>query len=720
MNWMADHAKVIKEGYAKKDQPPSGIVNEGAWYYNVDRDEIVVDLLSYTKKIDGDTFFEIDELIVPLIRICNKKGYKTRYCCSGHIPHHEIYGNDYSNRDTCDIPYIMFDKPFKFKNIPPMWNLEGPNTNKTGPYVILRFKKYPVKYFPRGSNPSQHMDWYKEIVNGIQALCKYFEKLPDASEMELYDDSEIKPIQEAKIPTKDRNELDDSDFGLVYTDENGNKIRKYPLTDERHVLQAVRFFNKAPDEYKEELARNIVKRAKQLDMEWENWESLKPYLPKHTQESTTSNGLTNARLIASRIHQQTKKDSKPPTGNQNCQICTWCAEENFRGGTASPRPVYSPRDPVFNVNGWDIVIKPNKTPIKNKDDVITKITLSGKGSRWYTHVKWKDGHGGHEFLLLNLDGNVYVMDAQQGVVENVTSKEVSEYFDDTDYKESFICRLDNKEFNHELFKKNNDPSKILPWDEKLDIPYMKKEGLLSEEDDIQDLQMESYQMESAWQDIRNGVNPKSKKLFFHVSRDDNLDGKTLTPRVPAYLSTQEEFDRDKDPYFEETKTPRVCFSNTIEGCLNAMISAGDRVATGGDELYVYIPVKPITSYKTKMNKDLVKDKDVFDAKSTGEIWVLEPVQLRLYGTIMIDQVSNHKLVDSVNKAGKVSRITYKWHWQVKPKVIKKMDVDIGYFSTDYHKNKQSNDKPVREGYSIPESYRQIQSFLEGNYDAFKE
>lgn len=80
-------------------------------------------------------------------------------------------------------------------------------------------------------------------------------------------------IQEAKLSSDDRKELDDSQFGIP-------ELRKYPLTDKKHVLQAVRFFNKAPDEYKHELAKNIVKRAKELGMDWENWESLKPYLDK--------------------------------------------------------------------------------------------------------------------------------------------------------------------------------------------------------------------------------------------------------------------------------------------------------------------------------------------------------------------------------------------------------------------------------------------------------
>ena len=92
-------------------------------------------------------------------------------------------------------------------------------------------------------------------------------------------------FMEETLSTKDRKELDDSMYGIVYTDVDGNKVRKYPLNDEKHVLQAVRFFNKAEEKYKPELARNIVKRAKELDMEWENWDVLKPYLDKPVKES---------------------------------------------------------------------------------------------------------------------------------------------------------------------------------------------------------------------------------------------------------------------------------------------------------------------------------------------------------------------------------------------------------------------------------------------------
>ncbi len=35
--------------------------------------------------IENPTFFEVDEEIAETISILNKKGYKTRYCCAGHI-----------------------------------------------------------------------------------------------------------------------------------------------------------------------------------------------------------------------------------------------------------------------------------------------------------------------------------------------------------------------------------------------------------------------------------------------------------------------------------------------------------------------------------------------------------------------------------------------------------------------------------------------------------
>ena len=513
-------------------------------------------------------------------------------------------------------------------------------------------------------------------------------------------------FMEETLSAKDRKELPDSMYGIVYTDENGKKVRKYPLNDEKHVLQAVRFFNKAPEEHKPELARKIVKRAKELNMDYSGWEVLKPYLnggkkkvvkesfmtyewlmkqnypdPDSTSgtsdfdESSTSseddvfnetfgevmeknlqdrmiksndllpvrkpnsdevyfasdvnympeidldrplfvtpykdlasifagrNALRSrlrglnynleyeewlnfderkdhnplkevhvyvegvpdldpfvieaegyihciltrdyednffryhwmndleyliaktdnmkvqffrqikckvkyivegrpwkvdagktlgrpdrlpsrlqiAKNIAKDIHEYVEKKSKEPTGNQNCLLCTWCAEAQFRGRTVLPRPVYSPRDMIFKYTNVECVKGGEKKRPRGFDNLMELLQDAGDGDhRWYCHVDWNEGNGGHEFLILKIDGKYHVMDAQQGEVGPLTS--AHKYFDDVAWKGTFIVRLNNKPFDFDLLKQVNDPANTLPWDPDKDIPYMVKHGMITKEE----------------------------------------------------------------------------------------------------------------------------------------------------------------------------------------------------------------------------------------------
>lgn len=164
--------------------------------------------------------------------------------------------------------------------------------------------------------------------------------------------------------------------------------------------------------------------------------------------------------------------------------------------------------------------------------------------------------------------------------------------------------------------------------------------------------------------------PSGRKLFFHVSPDSFLDGHVFKPRVPKYIEPYDPTDK----YFENSTTPRVCFSSTIEGCLNGIMVNMPRVNTMREtRMYVYIPEKPINQYKIKTTKDLIRDREVYDANVTGEIWVLEPVRLKLYGVIEIDQVSNVKRKKTVpTEHGDYDKrriYKFKWHWLVKPKVM---------------------------------------------------
>lgn len=66
-------------------------------------------------------------------------------------------------------------------------------------------------------------------------------------------------LMEAELSTKERNELDDSQFGLP-------EDRKYPLTDAAHVKSAISYFHKCPEGKKKRLAARIRRAAKKFDV----------------------------------------------------------------------------------------------------------------------------------------------------------------------------------------------------------------------------------------------------------------------------------------------------------------------------------------------------------------------------------------------------------------------------------------------------------------------
>ena len=81
-------------------------------------------------------------------------------------------------------------------------------------------------------------------------------------------------IQESKLPAKKRNALKNGDFGLVYKDDNGKTIRKYPLNDKAHVASAARLFGHCPDKYKKRLARKILRKAHEFGMDTSGWDTV--------------------------------------------------------------------------------------------------------------------------------------------------------------------------------------------------------------------------------------------------------------------------------------------------------------------------------------------------------------------------------------------------------------------------------------------------------------
>ena len=77
----------------------------------------------------------------------------------------------------------------------------------------------------------------------------------------------------AKMSSKQRNKLDDSEFGLP-------EKRMYPLNDKAHVESAVKLFGHCPDEDKPELARRILVKAKEFGMDSSGWTQVNTWAAK--------------------------------------------------------------------------------------------------------------------------------------------------------------------------------------------------------------------------------------------------------------------------------------------------------------------------------------------------------------------------------------------------------------------------------------------------------
>ena len=237
--------------------------------------------------------------------------------------------------------------------------------------------------------------------------------------------------------------------------------------------------------------------------------------------------------IISPIGKYVKEKSQPPTGNQNCQLCVWSMEARFRDiPDALPRPVYSPRDPVLNIPGESIVYDPKKIHVKSYTDVASEVTKAGDGCRFYVHVNWKDSQGGHEFVLLRIDGKNYMADPQCSMLAEMTKH--LKYFTDVSYANSYMCRLDDKKFNKSLFDKWNDESTVLPWDPKKDIPYMLKEGMITKEEAENELRKSSTERFTSElkRELKN--NPVQESFNIDGQNIDDLNNGKIDEFISIY------------------------------------------------------------------------------------------------------------------------------------------------------------------------------------------
>lgn len=138
-----------------------------------------------------DNVFEVDEDISQTISILNKKGYYTKYCCSGHAKDPRLYelynvknNDDFEFKDLGYIVnqeksnydiimpsintsvYIMFESNYNFDNLPEGFNkVDNDNIDD---YVISK----EIYYYKNG----KRKDWNvidKEIKDANDKLLKW-------------------------------------------------------------------------------------------------------------------------------------------------------------------------------------------------------------------------------------------------------------------------------------------------------------------------------------------------------------------------------------------------------------------------------------------------------------------------------------------------------------------------------------------------------------------
>ena len=111
--------------------------------------------------------------------------------------------------------------------------------------------------------------------------------------------------------------------------------------------------------------------------------------------------------------------------------------------------------------------------------------------------------------------------------------------------------------------------------------------------------------------------------LFHLAWVDK-DEEFLYPHIPDTAAEK-----------EDRSVERVCFAETIDGCIDAFNSN----VKDGDELYVHI-IDPLSDQElSAADFRIPTPEEVFDCLFTREVWCLKPVQVMCIGKIKLTHIN---------------------------------------------------------------------------------
>lgn len=125
--------------------------------------------------------------------------------------------------------------------------------------------------------------------------------------------------------------------------------------------------------------------------------------------------------------------------------------------------------------------------------------------------------------------------------------------------------------------------------------------------------------------------------LYHLSTTGNLE--VLIPKVPECAVET----------LEDVKTPRICFSDFIEGCLSALQDLPGKY-------FVYIPDQDIPD--SDIHYPTVDE--VRDAKINHEVWVMKETRVKCIGIIQTENYDWSKRHNSGR--GRVTFFHYPFTW----------------------------------------------------------
>ena len=141
---------------------------------------------------------------------------------------------------------------------------------------------------------------------------------------------------------------------------------------------------------------------------------------------------------------------------------------------------------IFNRINTNVISVNNTTQIignRSGEYVVNGKTYKGNNISVINGVVYIDGKvvdksnvGTNNPIIINIKGKVYILDAQAGVLSEISSKRADKYFD-INYGNSFLVRMDDKKINRSILQ-YNDEKYLIPWDDEKDIAYMKTHHML--------------------------------------------------------------------------------------------------------------------------------------------------------------------------------------------------------------------------------------------------